>query len=105
MEENISLFYPFFPLGEMGFVLGGNYMENRIGVIGIVMGDRKQAPKLNEIIGQYADLILGRMGIPKRKGVGVISLIVEGNTDEIGALTGKIGGLPGVRVRSALTKA
>jgi putative iron-only hydrogenase system regulator len=48
--------------------------------------------------------VLGRQGLPLRgKGVNVISLIVEGSTDDIGALTGKAGKLPGVRVKSVLT--
>jgi hypothetical protein len=52
----------------------------------------------------YGGIVLGRLGLPLRdKGVNVISLIVEGSTDEIGALTGKAGKLPGVRVKSVLT--
>jgi len=49
--------------------------------------------------------MLGRQGIPLRdKGVNVISLVVEGNTDQINALTGKIGKLEGAEVKSILTK-
>jgi len=48
---------------------------------------------------------LGRMGIPvKDKGISIISLIIEGNTDEIGALTGKLGRFSGVEVKSTLTR-
>lgn len=81
-------------------------MERRIGVIGIVVENRKEvADKLNKILSDYGDIIVGRMGIPyKEKGLCVISLIVDGTTDEIGALTGKLGSLPGVKVKSALTK-
>ena len=47
---------------------------------------------------------MGRMKIPKSgEQTGVIALIIEGNTDDIGALTGKLGNLPGVIVKSALT--
>ncbi|HOP70281.1 MAG TPA: CopG family transcriptional regulator [Bacillota bacterium] len=53
---------------------------------------------------EYGDIIVGRMGIPYRdRGVSVIALIVDGDTDVLGAITGKLGGVPGVRVRSALT--
>ncbi|WPX09007.1 TM1266 family iron-only hydrogenase system putative regulator [Anaerocellum danielii] len=81
-------------------------MERRIGVIGIVVENRKEvADKLNKILSEYGDIIVGRMGIPyKERGLCVISLIVDGTTDEIGALTGKLGSLPGVKVKSALTK-
>lgn len=81
-------------------------MERRIGVIGIVIENRKEvSDKLNKILSDHGDIIVGRMGIPyKERGLCVISLIVDGTTDEIGALTGKLGSLPGVKVKSALTK-
>ncbi|ADQ08154.1 transcriptional regulator NikR, CopG family [Caldicellulosiruptor hydrothermalis 108] len=81
-------------------------MERRIGVIGIVVENRKEvSDKLNKILSDYGDIIVGRMGIPyKERGLCVISLIVDGTTDEIGALTGKLGALSGVKVKSALTK-
>lgn len=78
-------------------------MEHRIGVIGIVVEDRNNAQKINSILGDHNEVIVGRMGIPYReRGVSVISLIVDGSTDEIGAMTGKLGNLKGVKVRSAL---
>ncbi|SHF16505.1 putative iron-only hydrogenase system regulator [Caldanaerobius fijiensis DSM 17918] len=81
-------------------------MEKRIGVIGIVVEHREQvADELNRILSLYGDIIVGRMGIPYRdRGLSVISLIVDGTTDDIGALTGKLGNLPGVRVKTALTR-
>ncbi|MBP2626163.1 MAG: putative iron-only hydrogenase system regulator [Firmicutes bacterium] len=80
-------------------------MLKRIGVVGIVINEPKAiVDKVNLIISNYSYLITGRMGIPKHEEhVGVIALIVEGNTDEVGALTGKLGNLPGVIVKSALT--
>lgn len=81
-------------------------MERRIGVVGIVVENRKEvSDKLNQILSEYGDIIVGRMGIPyKERGLCVISLIVDGTTDQIGALTGKLGALSGVKVKSALTK-
>ena len=80
-------------------------MENRIAVVGIVIFHREEsAKKVNEILSDFAHIIVGRMGIPyKEKGISVISLIVDGTTDEIGALTGKLGGISAVKVRSAVT--
>ncbi|HHY39352.1 MAG TPA: CopG family transcriptional regulator [Clostridia bacterium] len=79
--------------------------ERRIGVVGIVLEDRtKTAAKVNAILSAYGDNIVGRMGIPYReKDISVIALIVDGSTDEIGALTGKLGAIEGVTVKSALT--
>jgi putative iron-only hydrogenase system regulator len=78
-------------------------LDYRIGVIGIVVEDRNVVQKINSILSEHNEVIVGRMGIPYReRGVSVISLIVDGSTDEIGALTGKLGNLKGVKVRSAL---
>lgn len=79
--------------------------QKRIAVVGIVIEEReKSAPIVNEILGKYGELIVGRMGIPYReRGICVISLIVDATMDELGALTGKLGSIPGVRVRMALT--
>lgn len=81
-------------------------MTKRIGVIGIVIDDpRHIAEKANVIISSYSHIIIGRMGIPRHDAnVGVIALIIEGTTDEVGALTGKLGALAGVTVKSALTQ-
>ncbi|HDS07782.1 MAG TPA: CopG family transcriptional regulator [Bacteroides sp.] len=78
-------------------------MERRIGAVIILIGDESQIPHINSIISTQSDIILGRQGIPLRdRSVSVISLVVEGDTDRIGALTGKLGRLPGVKVKSLL---
>lgn len=62
-------------------------------------------PRVNTLLSKYSEIILGRQGIPIRDhGINIISLVIEGNTDQINALTGKIGKLEGVEVRSILTK-
>ncbi len=78
-------------------------MEKRIGFIGIIVEDTTNVPKMNELLGQYSHLVVGRMGIPRHRDVNVIVVIIEGNNDEIGALTGRLGGLEGLTVRSALS--
>lgn len=79
----------------------------RIGVVSIIIHNRREsAMKVNEVLTQYGDCIIGRMGIPyEPKGIHAIALIVHGTTDEIGALTGRIGSLPDVEVKSVLTRA
>lgn len=79
--------------------------DKRLGVIGIVIEDRHAVARVNEILSVFSHIMVGRMGIPYReKDVSVISLIVDGSTDDIGALTGKLGGIRHVTVKSALTK-
>ncbi|MCR4403210.1 MAG: iron-only hydrogenase system regulator [Firmicutes bacterium] len=93
------------PAESEGRARQGKATERRIAVVGILVEDRLRAvPKVNEILSSHADMILGRMGVPYReKNIAVIALIVDGTTDEIGSLTGKLGSLPGVKVRSAVT--
>jgi putative iron-only hydrogenase system regulator len=80
-------------------------VSKRIGVVGIVVEEpRHVSERVNAIIGAHAHMLVGRMGIPRPEdNVGVIALIIEGTTDEVGSLTGKLGALPGVTVKSALT--
>lgn len=80
-------------------------MEKRVGVVGIVVEDFDSTEKVNTILHDFAKLIVGRMGIPYReRGMSVISLIVDGTSDEISSMTGKLGKLPGINVKSAITK-
>jgi putative iron-only hydrogenase system regulator len=82
-----------------------NMVEKRIGVIGIVVDcPEETGSRVSGYISEHSSIVVGRMGIPYReRNVSVIALIVEGTTDEIGALTGKLGNLQGVTVKSALT--
>lgn len=80
--------------------------ENRIGVIGIVIENPGAVQEqLNHYISAAGHIIIGRMGVPHReKNSSVLALLVNGTTDAVNSLTGQLGSLPGVSVRSALTK-
>lgn len=79
--------------------------ESRVAVIGIIVNNREEtAKKVNEILSDFGNIIIGRMGIPyKERGLSVISIIVDGTNDEIGALTGKLGNIKGIKAKVALT--
>lgn len=79
-------------------------MDTRISVIGIVVKNREEdSKKVNEILSKYGHIIVGRMGIPYRdKGISVISLIIDGTNEDIGALTGKLGSIKDVKVKSVV---
>lgn len=81
-------------------------MEKRLGFVGIIVEDRQTAaPRVNAVLSEFGELIVARTGLPyERRGCGVIALIVDATTDEIGALTGRLGQIPGVSVKSALGK-
>jgi putative iron-only hydrogenase system regulator len=86
-------------------------MEKRLGVIALIIENRESAQQFNRVVSEFHDLVLARQGVPlhDRYGDGrdlhVISLVVEGTTDALGALTGRLGKLPGVQVKSVLSKA
>ena len=80
--------------------------DRRIGVIAIIVHDPDCAfDALNKILHDYSNIIIGRLGLPYReRNLSIISLIVDGSTDEVGAMTGRIGQLEEVTVKSAFAK-
>jgi putative iron-only hydrogenase system regulator len=79
-------------------------MEKRVGSAIILIQSRENAQLLNEIISKHSDIIIGRQGLPRSNGQGIISLVLEGTTDQIGSLTGQLGRLKGIQVKSVLIK-
>jgi putative iron-only hydrogenase system regulator len=78
-------------------------MESRIGAVIVLVNGEGDINRINNIISEHSDIILGRQGIPLReRSTNVISLVLEGNTDQMGSLTGRLGRLPGVKVKSVL---
>lgn len=75
----------------------------RMGFIGIVVQNRSNAEEVNRILSCYGRVIRGRIGIPNPENESaVIGLITEGTNEELGALTGKLGNVSGIIVKSAL---
>ena len=67
-------------------------METRVAMIGIIVEDTQEIDKLNKILHDYAEYIIGRMGIPySKKGVNIISIVMDAPEEKISALSGKIG--------------
>lgn len=81
-------------------------METRIAVIAIIVENLDATDDLNRILHEYGSYVIGRMGIPYReKKVSLISVAVDAPTEVISALTGKLGALDGVSVKTAYQKA
>ena len=81
-------------------------MENRIAVIGIIVENYDSVEKLNGLLHDYADYIVGRMGIPYRaRHVNIISVAVDAPQDIISAMAGKIGMLDGISAKAAYSSA
>ena len=80
-------------------------MEQRIGFIGVVLEDLSQAPAVNKIVGAYQEIVLGRIGVPDHESdMGVIGLVVRGTDAEVSGLTARLGNVPSVGVKSAMTQ-
>ncbi len=79
-------------------------MNKRIGLVCVAIKDRQHAAKkVNEILSQYGEIVVGRIGVPyKDRGVSIIGLIIEASTDQLGSMTGKLGMLENVQVKSLM---
>lgn len=79
--------------------------ETRIAVIGIIVEDKAAIGEVNRLLHEYGEFIIGRMGLPyEKKGVNIISVVVDAPMDKISALSGKLGKLPGISAKSLYSK-
>lgn len=77
----------------------------RIAFIGAILEDPQRVQEeFNAVISSYKSLIRGRSGNPLPEGVAVVSLVAMGEVDQINALTGRLGQIPSVLVKSAISK-
>lgn len=80
-------------------------METRVAVISIIIEEPGSVQAMNDILHQYSEYIIGRMGIPYRaKGINIISIAMDAPLDQINALSGKIGRLPGISSKAAYSR-
>ena len=80
-------------------------METRVAVISIIIEDPASVQAMNDLLHQYSEFIIGRMGIPYReKGISIISIAIDAPQDKISALSGKIGRLSGVTAKAAYSR-
>ncbi len=77
--------------------------EKRIAAISIVVRDRAMSARVNDVLSKHGEAVCGRLGVPFReRGISVISLLLEAETQEIGAIGGALGNIPGVTLRSVM---
>ena len=80
-------------------------MDTRVAVIGIIVEQPDAVEKLNGILHEYRDYIIGRMGVPyKARGISIISVAVDAPQDIISALSGRIGRLNGVTAKTVYSR-
>ncbi len=77
-------------------------MQTRVAVMGIVVENTDSVERLNTLLHEYGSYIIGRMGIPYRaRGINIVSIAIDAPQDVISALSGKIGNLDGISVKTA----
>ena len=76
-------------------------METKVALIGIAVSDLNAVEKLNQILHEYGEYIIGRMGIPyKKANISLISVAVDAPMDKINALSGKLGAIDGISAKT-----
>ena len=84
----------------------GELLDTRVAVISIIVSKSEAIETLNRLLHEYADYIIGRMGIPyRKKGVSIISVAIDAPMDKINSLTGALGRLEGISAKAAYTQA
>lgn len=79
---------------------------SRVGFVGILVSSRKRCgDAVNRVLAEHGEHIVARLGVPyQKRNLCVITLVVDMTTDELGVMTGRLGMIDGVTVRSALSK-
>ena len=79
-------------------------MGTRVAVMSIIVENAETIQRLNEILHEYGEYIIGRMGIPYReRGIHIISIAIDAPQDTISTLAGRIGSLKGITVKTAFS--
>ena len=80
-------------------------MENRVAIIAIIVEDIEKSAEVNNILHEYSQYIIGRMGLPYRqRDISIISIVVDAPHNDISALSGKIGRIDGVTAKTIYSK-
>lgn len=81
-------------------------METRIALMGIIVEESGSAEKINKVLSEYRQYIIGRMGLPYgERDIYIISVTMDAPNDVISSISGKIGMLPGVSAKTVYAKA
>ena len=79
-------------------------MATRVAVMSIIVENGETVQRLNEILHEYGEYIIGRMGIPyKQRKINIISIAIDAPQDTISTLAGRIGALSGINVKAAFS--
>jgi len=76
-------------------------MDKRLGFVGLIIENRtKNAAIVNKLLSEFGEIILARTGVPcPERNCSAITLVIDATTDQLGSMTGRLGGIPGVSVK------
>jgi len=87
------------------FFFGGMSMETRVAVMSIIVENKDAVETINALLHEHGKYIIGRMGLPyPKRGISIISIALDAPQNTISALSGKIGNLSGVSVKTAYSE-
>ena len=93
---------PYLSQGVAFFVKKEKKVETRVAVMGIIVENPSSVESLNLLLHEYGEYIVGRMGLPyKKRNINIISVAIDAPQDVISSLSGKIGKLNGISVKTA----
>lgn len=76
-------------------------METTVAIIAIIVDETQSAAKINSLLHDFENLIIGRMGLPYRsRGMNIISVVMDAPLDQINNLAGQLGRIPGVTAKA-----
>ena len=77
----------------------------RVAIIGIIVEDSSDVEAMNQLLHEYGKYIIGRMGVPyEKRGISLISIMMDAQSDIISALSGKLGMLPNISTKTIYSK-
>lgn len=80
-------------------------MEHRVAVVSIILENSDSVDEVNKLISDCSDYVVGRMGIPyKKRGISIISVVMDSPQDVVSTFSGKLGKLSGVSAKAAYSK-
>ena len=80
-------------------------MDTKIAIIAIIVEDLSATEKMNEVLHEYSEFIIGRMGLPYReRNISIISIAIDATNETINALSGKLGNIDGITAKAVFSK-
>lgn len=105
LAKGVKLNNVFLHLFLRCFFIGDDILKSRVALIGIIVENRDSVSKLNAILHEYGEFIIGRMGLPyDKKDISIISVSIDAPEDTINTLSGKLGMLDGVTTKTIYSK-